>query len=318
MTLTQHIKRQAHEIGFDLVGVAQAGAAQSHAQYVDWLARGYHGAMEYLARPDAVARRADLHALLPGARSVVAVGMNYFSPPPQAGKEPRTGAVARYARGDDYHEVITGKLRLLVAFVEAEVGRAVGHKICVDTSAVLEREWAMRAGLGWIGKNTMLIAPHVGSWLALGELLLDLELDDDLPFSADRCGRCVRCMEACPTHCILPERTLDASRCISYLTIELRGDIPADLRPLIGDRVFGCDVCQEVCPWNRFARRTREPAFAARHVALDLREMETMSQAMFRARFDHSALRRAKRQGLARNAALVAANQAKSQDAQSQ
>jgi epoxyqueuosine reductase len=316
MTLTQHIKRQAHEIGFDLVGVAQAGAAQSHAQYVDWLARGYHGAMEYLARPEAVARRADLRALLPGARSVIVVAMNYWAPPLQAGEGPGVGAVARYARGDDYHEVITGKLRQLAAFIEAEVGRAVAHKICVDTSAVLEREWAMRAGLGWIGKNTMLIAPQVGSWLALGELLLDLELDDDLPFSADRCGRCVRCIKACPTHCILPERTLDASRCISYLTIELRGDIPADLRPLIGDHVFGCDACQEVCPWNRFARPTKEPAFAPRHATLDLRELATMSDEMFRAQFAHTAIRRARREGLARNAAVVAANiQVRDQDA---
>lgn len=321
MTLTGQIKRQAREIGFDLVGIAQAGPAQSHARYVDWLARGYHGAMEYLARPEAVARRADLRALLPDARSIVVVAMNYYQPPPPAPPPPRgggvgVGVVARYAWGDDYHEIITGKLRQLAAFIKAEVGQAVAHKICVDTSAVLEREWAMRAGLGWIGKNAHLIAPKVGSWLALGELLLDLELDDDPPFSADRCGKCTRCMEVCPTRCILPDRSLDASRCISYLTIELRGDIPADLHPLIGDRVFGCDACQEVCPWNRFARPTKEPAFAPRHATLDLRELATMSDEMFRAQFAHTAIRRARREGLARNAAVVAANiQVRDQDA---
>jgi epoxyqueuosine reductase len=314
MTLTGQIKRRAREIGFDLVGIAQAGPAQSHARYVDWLAHGYHGAMEYLARPEAVARRADPRALLPGARSIVVVAMNYYQPPPLS--LTGEGSVARYAWGDDYHEVITGKLGQLAVFIKAEVGQAVAHKICVDTSAVLEREWAMRAGLGWIGKNGHLIAPQVGSWLALGELLLDLELDDDPPFSADRCGKCARCVEACPTRCLLPDRALDASRCISYLTIELRGNIPADLHPLIGDRVFGCDACQEVCPWNRFARPTKEPAFAPRHATLDLRELATMSDEMFRAQFAHTAIRRARREGLARNAAVVTANiQVRDQDA---
>ncbi len=305
MTLTEQIKRQAREMGLDLVGVTAAGPAQSHVRYVDWLARDYHGAMGYLARPDAVARRADLRALLPAARSVVVVAMNYYSPPVSRTGE---GVVARYAWGDDYHEVITAKLQELATFIQAETGRPVVHKICIDTSAVLEREWAVRAGLGWIGKNTLLIHPRVGSWILLGELLLDLELDYDAPFSTDHCGTCARCMAACPTHCILPNRILDASRCISYLTIELRGDIPADLRPFVGDWILGCDVCQEVCPWNRFAQATKEPAFAPRYAALDLSELAAMSEESFRARFSHSAIRRARRAGLARNAAVVAAN----------
>ncbi len=310
MTLTESIKCKARELGFDLVGIAEAGPSQSNDRYVDWLAQGYHGTMTYLARPDAVARRADVRELFPGARSVVVVGMNYYvTPPSQTGEVPGRGTVARYAWGDDYHGVIADRLKQLVAFIEAGAGHPVAHKICVDTSAVLEREWAVRAGLGWIGKNTLLIHPRAGSWLLLGELLLELDLEYDAPIAADHCGTCTRCVEACPTQCILSDRALDASRCISYLTIELRGDLPAGLRDLVGDWVFGCDVCQQVCPWNRFAHSTGEPAFAPRHTTLDLRELAGMDEETFQARFAHSAIRRAKLKGLARNAALVAAHQ---------
>jgi epoxyqueuosine reductase len=312
MTLTGRIKSKAREIGFDLVGIAEAGPSQSHRRYVDWLERGRHGVMSYLARPDAITRRADVRESLPEARAVVVVGMNYYSPLPSRHEE-GAGAVACYAWGDDYHEVIADKLAQLAAFVEAETGHAVAHKICVDTSAVLEREWAVRAGLGWIGKNAMLIHPRAGSWFLLGELLLGVKTEYDALFTADYCGTCTRCIEACPTHCILPGRELDASHCISYLTIELRGasTCPAGLRDPIGDWVFGCDVCQQVCPWNRFARPTVEPAFAPRHVALNLRELAEMDEETFRARFARSAIRRARRQGLAQNAAFVAANQAR-------
>ena len=312
MALTDHIKRKAREIGFDLVGIAAAGLSQSHHRYVNWLARKHHGEMNYLARPDAVARRADVRQLLSEARSVVVTGMNYYSPRPsktEAG--PGVGVVARYAWGDDYHEVIADKLEQLVACIEAETSHPTQHKICVDTSAVLEREWAVRAGLGWIGKNTMLINPHAGSWFLLGELLLDLDLGQAVPFTADHCGTCTRCIEACPTQCILPGRDLDASRCISYLTIELRGEIAQDLREHTGDWVFGCDVCQQVCPWNRFARPTHEPAFAPRHATLDLRQLTEINDETFRARFARSAIRRAKLRGLVRNAAIVAAHQAR-------
>jgi len=242
--------------------------------------------------------------------------MNYYSPLPRAGKGPEVGVVARYAWGDDYHEVIAEKLERLVAFIESEVGHTVAHKICVDTSAVLEREWAVRAGLGWIGKNTLLINPRAGSWLLLGELLLDLALDEDAPFPSDHCGSCTRCIEGCPTHCILPDRDLDASRCIAYLTIELRGTLPrpADLRSSVGDWVFGCDVCQEVCPWNRFARPTHEAAFEPRHTALNLRELLEMNDETFRAQFAHSAIRRVRREGLARNASIIAANRTHSEE----
>jgi epoxyqueuosine reductase len=187
----------------------------------------------------------------------------------------------------------------------------VAQRRYVDTGPLLERELAVRAGLGWFGKNTMLINPHFGSWLFLGVLLLDLELAYDAPFEADRCGTCDRCLQACPTRCILPDRTLDASRCISYLTIELkRADIPAELRPQVGDWVFGCDVCQEVCPWNRFAPRTTEPAFDPRPglPRPELSELLNMDDEAFRRRFRGSPIKRAKRQGLQRNAAVVLEN----------
>jgi len=311
-TFAERIKHTAREIGFDLVGVTAARTATTHVRYTDWLSRGHHGEMSYLARPDAVARRADVRELLPSARSVVVVAMNYYQPPPPIPPPSSTGEgkVARYAWGDDYHEVIAEKLKRLVAFIEAEAGHTVAHKICVDTSAILEREWAVRAGLGWIGKNTLLINPRVGSWLLLGVLLLDLALEDEAAFPTDHCGMCTRCIEACPTHCILPDRDLDAGRCIAYLTIELRGALPrsADLRGSIGNWVFGCDVCQEVCPWNRFARPTREAAFAPRHAALNLGELLDMNDETFHAQFAHSAIRRARREGLARNARIIAAN----------
>ena len=315
-TLAEHIKHEAHEIGFDLVGVTTAGPATTHVRYTDWLSRGHHGEMSYLARPDTVARRADVRELLPSARSVVVVAMNYYSPLPRAGEGPGVGVVARYAWGDDYHEVIAEKLKRLVAFIEAEAGHTVAHKICVDTSAILEREWAVRAGLGWIGKNTLLINPRVGSWLLLGVLLLDLALEDEAAFPTDHCGTCTRCIEACPTHCILPDRDLDAGRCIAYLTIELRGALPrpADLRGSIGDWVFGCDACQEVCPWNRFARPTREAAFVPRHAVLNLGELLDMNDETFHAQFAHSAIRRARREGLARNARIAAANRKYSEE----
>jgi len=311
-TLAEDIKHTALGIGFDLVGVTTAGPAESHARYTDWLSRGHHGEMGYLARPDAVARRADVRTLLPSARSVVVVAMNYYQPPPCTPSPSSTGEgkVARYAWGKDYHEVMAEKLEQLVAFIESEVGHTVAHKICVDTSAILEREWAVRAGLGWIGKNTLLINPRAGSWLLLGELLLDLALDEDASSPADHCGSCTRCIEACPTRCILPDRDLDASHCISYLTIERRGELPrdAELHKAIGDWVFGCDVCQEVCPWNRFAGPTHEAAFEPRHATLNLHELLEMNDETFRAEFAHSPIRRARREGLARNASIIATN----------
>jgi epoxyqueuosine reductase len=267
--------------------------------------------MAYLERPDAVAKRRDPSLIFPQARSVVVVALNYY----QGEYDPKAtpaggerGRVARYAWGDDYHDLMWSRLDELGALVEDEAGHPVAWRRYVDTGPLLERELAVRAGLGWFGKNTMLINPSLGSWLLLGELLLDLELEYDAPFRSDHCGTCTRCIDACPTRCILPDRTLDASRCISYLTIEFKGDaIAAELRPLVGDWIFGCDVCQNVCPWNRFARSTNEPAFQPRPgmPALELADLLALDDEGFQQRFKGSAVKRAKRRGLQRNAAVA-------------
>lgn len=298
------IAEYARSLGL-LCGGAAAGPAQTHARYVEWLARGYHGQMNYLARPDAIDRRADVRRLLPQAKSVIVVAMNYYAE--QRDLPHRAGKVARYAWSADYHRVIADRLGRLVKWIENQLGRPVAHTICVDTGAILEREWAVRAGLGWIGKNTMLINPRLGSWLLLGELLLDLELafNLNLNLNLDRCGTCTRCIDACPMGCILPNRMLDARRCIAYLTIESRADIPIELRKGIGDWVFGCDICQEVCPWNRFAQLSAleiNPDWTA----LDPAKILAMDQATFDARFAGSAICRARLTGLKRNAAALA------------
>jgi epoxyqueuosine reductase len=317
--LTQRIKNKAYALGFDLVGVARLAPSAYGDSFGFWLAQGYAGEMAYLARPGAVAKRRDprlnlSETCLTGACSVVVVALNYYQAAPElgaSGEESKRGRVARYAWGDDYHALMWARLDELAAFVAAAVGHPVAHRRYVDTGPLLERELAVSAGLGWFGKNTMLINPRLGSWLFLGELLLDLELEFDAPFGADRCGTCTRCIDACPTGCILPDRFVDASRCISYLTIELkRAEMPEQLRPMVGDWIFGCDVCQEVCPWNRFAQATGESAFLSRPdmPRLDLAEMLALDDEQFRRLFKDSAILRAKRRGLQRNAAVVLEN----------
>lgn len=310
--LTQRIKARALALGFDLVGVARVAPSDYADFYQAWLARGYAGEMLYLARPDAIAKRRDPRLILPEARSAVVVALNYYQGPYESpGGGPR-GRVARYAWGDDYHDLMWARLDALAAFIEAQVARPVLHRRYVDTGPLLERELAVRAGLGWFGKNTMLINPALGSWLLLGELLLELELVYDAPFGADHCGSCTRCIEACPSGCILPDRTLDASRCISYLTIELRREeLPLELRPAVGDWIFGCDVCQEVCPWNRFARPSEEPAFQPRPgmPAPLLSELLALQEKNFSRRFKGSPIKRAKWRGLQRNAGVALDNQ---------
>ncbi|HEV7837196.1 MAG TPA: tRNA epoxyqueuosine(34) reductase QueG, partial [Gemmatimonadaceae bacterium] len=254
------------------------------------------------------AKRRDSRLPVPGASSAIVVGLDY------GGRSP-SGPVARYARGDDYHGVMLEKLEELHEWLEAELGRAVGGKAYVDTGPLLERDLARRAGLGWFGKNTNLVNPEIGSFFFIGALLVDLELDPDVPFEADRCGTCTRCLDACPTAAFVEPRMLDATRCISYLTIELKGAIPEDLRAPIGTHVYGCDVCQDVCPYNiKFAQELREQAFAARgtpgtrgarSVATELLAMDDDE---FRAAFKGSPMKRAKRRGLSRNAAVVLGN----------
>ena len=300
-------------MGFDLAGIAPVGPMSAIKEYQAWLKKGYQGEMTYLARPEAVARRDDLRRTLPGVRAVVAVGANYHTRPllPQLGDDPSRGIIASYAWGKDYHDVLTPRLHQLGAFIEAETGHA--YRAYVDTAPLLEREIAARAGLGFAGKNTNLIHPRLGSWIFLGELLLTIELPPRRGESAIRpyCGHCTRCLDSCPTAALVAPHTLDARRCISYLTIELKGPIPRELRPLMGNRIFGCDICQEVCPWNqRFARPTAEPAFQPRsdNIAPHLLELIALDEQGFRRRFQDSPVKRSKRRGLLRNVAVALGN----------
>jgi len=303
------IKARAAGLGFDLVGITSAQPPARIEFYRRWIAENLHGEMAYLARH--IERRADPAALLPGAQSIVVVACSSHTTPPAP--SPLQGKVARYALGEDYHDVMRHKLDALVAAIR-ELAPQAQARASVDTSAVLERELAQRAGLGWIGKNTMLFNNRFGQWLLLGEILLTLPLQPDPPETRDRCGRCTRCMDACPTRAIVAPRLLDARRCVSYLTIELKGAIPVELRPLVGHRIFGCDDCLEVCPWNRFARQAREAAFTPRRdlVAPDLvallEELLAMDEAAFRRRFAGSPLFRAKRPGLLRNVCVALGN----------
>lgn len=306
--LTWQVKEEARRVGFTLVGIAEAQPSAHAARYRDWLARGYHGEMDYLARPDAIQKRVDPQVIMPEARSIVVVGMNYYP-----GDFPSTtqtkGRVSRYAWGVDYHDVMMTMLQQLADRIAAQAGKPVAHRAYVDFGPVMERELAQRAGLGWFGKNTNLIHPTLGSYVFLGELLLDLELDADAPFTEDRCGSCTACLDACPTGALVAPHVLDARRCISYLTIEHRGAIPQVLRPRMGDWVFGCDVCQAVCPWNqRFARPVDPSILEPKRPTLDLVELLALDEQAFRAHFRRTPLWRPRRAGLLRNAAVALAN----------
>jgi epoxyqueuosine reductase len=300
--LESRIRAQGYGLGFDLVGITDLGVAATADAFAAWIARGYAGEMHYMAR--GVATRRDTRLPVPGATSAVVVGLDY------GGRQP-SGAVARYARGADYHDVMLDKLGRLHRWIEDDLGESVRGKAYVDTGPVLERDLARRAGLGWFGKNTNLINPGRGSYFFLGALLLDAELAPDAPFEEDRCGRCTRCLDACPTDALVAPGTLDATRCISYLTIELRGSIPEPLREDMGVLIYGCDICQEVCPWNvRFARDLEEPALAPAADLLepDLAALLLLDDGAFRERFRHSPISRAKRRGLARNVAVAMGN----------
>jgi epoxyqueuosine reductase len=311
-SLTSAVKAEAHRLGFDLVGITTPDPPPHIEVYERWLAQGFHGEMHYLAQDRARQRRADPRQILPECRSIVVLGVRYWAPastnqPAAAG----SGRVAAYAWGDDYHEVLPERLHALVAFIERQVGAAVSNRCYTDTGPVLERDLAQRAGLGWIGKNTCLIHPQQGSYFFLAEIFLGIELEPDPPFLTDHCGSCRRCIDACPTDCILPDRTLDARRCISYLTIELKGDLPADLRPQLGNWVFGCDVCQQVCPWNiRFAVPQGDPAFAPRPGIPEpvLADELALSQEEFSTKFRRSPVKRACWSGYRRNLQAVLEN----------
>jgi len=307
-TREARIKAQALGLGFDLAGVARLGPAETAEAFDRWIAAGHHGEMAYLERGAELRR--DTTRPEPGMRSAVVVALDY------GGRQP-SGPIARYARGDDYHRVMWDRLDELLAWIRREFDFPVRGRAYVDTGPVLERDLARRAGLGWFGKNTMLIHPERGSFFFLGALFLDLELRPDAPFAGEHCGTCTRCLDACPTDAFVSPGVMDARRCISYLTIEQRGEIPDEFHAAIGELVYGCDICQDVCPWNvKFASEPPAGALAphADRVTPDLRALLALDDGAFKTRFGTSAVTRAKRRGLARNAAVVLGNRGGADD----
>jgi len=313
------VKGEARRLGFELAGITTPEPPAHLDVYERWLAQGCQGEMNYLSSERAVERRCDPRLLLPECRSIIVLGARYPSalsrPAPE---DSLRGKVAAYAWGSDYHEVLPAHMERLVTFIQDLAGIVFAYRCYTDSAPLLERELAQRAGLGWIGKNTCLIHPQKGSFFLLSEILLELELAPDPASTADRCGACRRCLDACPTGCIQPDRTLDARRCLSYLTIELKGAIPPELRTSVGEWVFGCDICQQVCPWNvRFARpeSTQEnpgllPGLSTRSgmPGPNLAEDLALSPDGFNQKFRHSALKRAKRRGYGRNVAVALGN----------
>jgi epoxyqueuosine reductase len=316
--LSARIRERALALGFDAVGIAPVHRSAHGPAYARWVEAGYHGEMGYLAREDAVAKRQDLTRVVPDARSAIVVARNYYPELEDrpANEDPSRGVFARYARNDDYHEILKPRLIELQDWINDELV-PVGGRAYIDTGPVLERELAARAGLGWFGRNTMLIRPRMGSYFFLGVILLDVELEYDAPFERDHCGTCNNCLYSCPTGALLGRDVsgapvMDARRCISYLTIELKGPIPRELRPLMGNRIYGCDICQEVCPHNRskFVQITSEEAFWPRQGVHGERliELMGMTQEEFSRRFKNSPVKRTKRRGLLRNVAVALGN----------
>jgi epoxyqueuosine reductase len=307
--LARDIKARALLEGFNKVGIvdAQSLADEGH-RLKEWLARGYHGEMGWMARD--VEKRISPVEFFPQARSVVVVALNYFTPH-QHQQSSSTGKVSRYAWGDDYHDVVKEKLLSLLAWIREQEPDAAG-KVCVDIQPVMDKAWAVRAGLGWLGKHSNVITPEHGSWVFIGELLLNLELDHDTERVEDHCGTCTLCIDACPTAAITEPYVVDSNKCISYGTIELRApELPDEIGNKLSGWLYGCDICQDVCPWNRFEEPTTETRFAPRegNVNADLDDILELTPETYAARYRGSAMKRAKLAGLQRNARALTARE---------
>ena len=300
--LARLVKERVLAEGFEKVGIVPASALEREYEQLDeWLRRGYHGQMKWMARNPEM--RTDPRKLFPAARSVIVVAKNYYTAA-QHEDETQTGKVSRYAWGDDYHDVVGARLRSLLSWIKDTVPEADG-KVCVDIQPVMDKAWAVRAGLGWLGKHTNVITTEYGSWIFIGELLLNLELEYDTQQVEDHCGNCTLCIDACPTNAITEPYVLDSNKCISYATIELRADeIPSDVKEHLEGWLYGCDICQDVCPWNRFEQVTSEARFQPRvgNVNAELSELLALTPETYADRFRNSAMKRAKLAGLQRNA----------------
>jgi epoxyqueuosine reductase len=303
------IKERALFEGFDKVGIVRAEPlAEEAPRLKEWLARGYHGEMSWMARD--VEKRLDPRLLFPEARSVIVVALNYYTRD-QHQEKPNTGKVSRYAWGDDYHDVLKSKLESLLAWIREQEPAAAG-KVCVDIQPALDKAWAVRAGLGWLGKHTNVITPDYGSWVFIGELMLNIELEPDVDRVEDHCGTCTLCIDACPTQAITEPYVVDSYKCISYATIELRGpELPELVQDGLSGWLYGCDICQDVCPWNRFEQQTSESRFEPRdgNVNAELDQILELTPETYAARFRGSAMKRTKLAGLQRNARALLSNQ---------
>lgn len=301
-TLADAIKAQARTLGFDLVGITALGPAETAPYFDSWCEAGYAGDMAYL--PRGAEKRADTRLPFPGTSTAIVVGLNY-------GGTQQPGPIAKYARGNDYHDVMVDKLNSLHEWIERAVDHSIRGKAYVDTGPILERDLARRAGLGWFGKNTTLIHPRLGSFFFIGSLLLDLELPVDPPFTTQQCGTCTRCLDACPTDALVAPHRMDATRCISYLTIELKGSLPTSLRTQIGELAYGCDICQDVCPYNnKFSKPLTELALAPKPEleSATLVELMQLSEDDWRRIAKGSPIKRTKRRGFLRNVAVALGN----------
>jgi len=303
INITAYIKALAKEEGFMYCGIAKAMRLEDDERRLEnWLNKGMHSKMSYMENHFEM--RVDPTKLVPGAKSVITFLMNYF---PKEEQMPEVPRIARYAWGEDYHEVIRKKLKTILSKVEEKTGEINGRGF-VDSAPVLERAWALRSGLGWIGKNGNLITKSTGSYFFIATLIIDLDLDYDDPFVKDYCGSCTRCIEACPTEAILPNKVVDGGKCISYFSIELKDAlIPEEMQGKFGDWMFGCDVCQEVCPWNRFAIPHEEEKFKpiAEILEYNKKDWEALTEECFKKIFKHSPLKRSKFSGIQRNLRLI-------------
>jgi epoxyqueuosine reductase len=300
--LTASIKEKALELGFCRVGIVPAEALSEESEYFfEWLDRGYHGSMAWLNREPE--KRVDPRLVFPNARSAVVVAMNYFTPHEHV-DSPFAGKISRYAWGDDYHDVVRERLKELLAWIKQQEPEVEG-KICVDTTPVLEKAWAVRAGIGWLGKHSNVITTDHGSWVFLGEIILNVELEHDQEVVPDHCGSCTVCIDACPTHAIVEPYLVDARKCISYATIELRDEsLPDEIASNLNGWLYGCDICQDVCPWNRFEKPSNDVRFQPRagETSIPVGSIESMEHEEYVERFRGSAMKRTKLNGLKRNA----------------
>ena len=295
---SQLIKKEALRLGFSTCGFAKADFLEDEAPRLEqWLKDGYQGEMQYMENHFDM--RLDPRLLVDGAKSVISLSYNYF---PEQQQNSDSYNLAKYAYGQDYHFVVKAKLKELYSFIQEEIGEIDGRAF-VDSAPIMERSWAEKAGLGWNGKHSLLIQKELGSYFFLSELILDLELEYDVPFTTDHCGTCTKCIDACPTEAILPNNTVDGSKCISYFTIELKNEIPNDIKGNMEDWMFGCDICQDVCPWNRFSTPHKEPLFSPHPELLEMTKIdwEEITEDVFKKVFKKSAVKRTKFSGLQRN-----------------